>query len=227
MDALGSVIAQSKDDQSIQNFYGYSAYGESQTLGPDEGNAIQYTGREVDGTGLMYYRARYYDSVLKRFVTEDPIGLQGGANFYSYVGGNPIDGVDPFGLVTWPTDYKRVTDPYASRGGTHNGVDIQNPPDGRVYSTQDGVITSVTSGGPGGNQIVILNSDGSVSGYAHTKPDPAVRPGQPVSEGQTIGRSDGSGKVTGPHLHYTYRPCLKCQRQDPMTQLSKGGMCTP
>ena len=97
VDALGSVIAQAKDDQSIQNYYGYSAYGESQTLGPDEGNAIQYTGREVDGTGLMYYRARYYDAVLKRFVGEDPIRMLAGPNFYTYTAGSPTNATDPTG----------------------------------------------------------------------------------------------------------------------------------
>jgi RHS repeat-associated protein len=99
VDALGSVIAQAKDDHSIQNYYGYSAYGEAQTLGPDEGNAIQYTGREVDGTGLMYYRARYYDAVLKRFMSEDPIGLVGGPNFSAFVRGDPVSLTDPNGLM--------------------------------------------------------------------------------------------------------------------------------
>ena len=112
VDALGSVIAQAKDDQSIQNYYGYSAYGEAQTLGPDEGNAIQYTGREVDGTGLMYYRARYYDAVLKRFVSEDPIGMLVGANFYLYVDGNPIGYTDPHGLRR----YGPHNDPYPHCG---------------------------------------------------------------------------------------------------------------
>ena len=102
VDALGSVIAQAKDDQSIQNYYGYSAYGEAQTLGPDEGNAIQYTGRENDGTGLMYYRARYYDAVLKRFVSEDPIGLAGGGNFYQYARSSPINFNDPTGRIALP-----------------------------------------------------------------------------------------------------------------------------
>jgi len=41
-------------------------------VGPDDGNPLQYTGREVDGTGLYYYRARYYDPVLKRFISDDP-----------------------------------------------------------------------------------------------------------------------------------------------------------
>ena len=67
------------EDQQKSNWYAYSPYGESQSLGPDDGNPLQYTGRENDDTGLYYYRARYYDPVLKRFVSEDPIGLMGGA----------------------------------------------------------------------------------------------------------------------------------------------------
>lgn len=78
--------------------YAYSPYGETVTLGPDEGNPLQYTGRENDGTGLYYYRARYYDPVLKRFVSNDPIGTKGGINLYAYVGGDPIKHSDPFGL---------------------------------------------------------------------------------------------------------------------------------
>ncbi|MCA3162153.1 MAG: RHS repeat-associated core domain-containing protein, partial [Burkholderiales bacterium] len=46
--------------------------------------------------GLYYYRARYYDPVLKRFLSEDPIGLAGGSlSFYSYVNGNPVSYTDP------------------------------------------------------------------------------------------------------------------------------------
>ncbi len=98
-DALMSVIAQANDDQSIQNYYGYSPYGETVALGPDEGNPIQYPGRENHGTGLYYYRARYYDPVLKRFIAEDPIGIAGGLNLYLYVGNNPVSYTDPTGLV--------------------------------------------------------------------------------------------------------------------------------
>ena len=71
-DALGSVIAQASDTQAIDNYYAYTPYGETTALGPDGGNASQYTARENDGTGLYYYRARYYDPVLKRFIAEDP-----------------------------------------------------------------------------------------------------------------------------------------------------------
>jgi RHS repeat-associated protein len=97
-DALGSVIALAKEDQSIATRYAYSPYGQSQASGAQEGNASQYTARENDATGLYYYRARYYDAVLKRFVSEDPIGLAGGINVYGYVDGDPINLTDPLGL---------------------------------------------------------------------------------------------------------------------------------
>lgn len=97
-DALNTVIAQSKEDQTIQNFYAYSPYGEVSPLGSDEGNSIQYTARENDQTGLYYYRARYYDPVFKRFVSEDPIGQRGGINLYVYGHGDPIQLSDPTGL---------------------------------------------------------------------------------------------------------------------------------
>jgi RHS repeat-associated protein len=95
------VIAQLADDDNanIQNSYGYSPYGQSQTVGPDSANnPNQYTSRENDNTGLYYYRARYYDPVLKMFVSSDPIGLAGGMNTYLYANGSPLMYTDPLGL---------------------------------------------------------------------------------------------------------------------------------
>ena len=98
-DALGSVIAMGKDDQSIATTYGYSPYGETNQTGEASTNANQYTARENDNTGLYFYRARYYDPVLKRFIAEDPIGLEGGINLISYVNGDPASLTDPLGLT--------------------------------------------------------------------------------------------------------------------------------
>ncbi len=59
-----------------------------------------YTGREWDPeTGLYYYRARYYDPKVGRFISEDPIQFDGGGNFYSYVSNDPVNLIDPLGLL--------------------------------------------------------------------------------------------------------------------------------
>ncbi|MDZ4282434.1 MAG: RHS repeat-associated core domain-containing protein, partial [Hydrogenophaga sp.] len=104
-DALNSVIAQLNDEDAanVANSYAFSPYGESQTIGPDAtNNPIQYTSRENDGTGLYFYRARYYDPVFGgRFISEDPIRLRAGNNFFAYVGGNPLSYTDPEGLQAY------------------------------------------------------------------------------------------------------------------------------
>jgi RHS repeat-associated protein len=96
-DILNSVLAQTGADRSILNYYEYSPYGEAAALGPDDGNSIQFTARENDRTGLYYYRSRHYDPVLKRFISEDPIGMAGGVNVYAYVEGDPVNLIDPLG----------------------------------------------------------------------------------------------------------------------------------
>ncbi|MGD9630852.1 MAG: RHS repeat-associated core domain-containing protein [Pyrinomonadaceae bacterium] len=66
-----------------------------------------FTGRERDdATGLMYYRARFYDPKLGRFISEDPIGFGGGdINLYGYVWNNPVSFTDPMGLDGWGNDF--------------------------------------------------------------------------------------------------------------------------
>jgi uncharacterized protein RhaS with RHS repeats len=61
--------------------------------------------RAIEGEGppqaSKYYRARYYDPRLGRFISEDPVRFAGGVNFYRYVGDRPVSYRDPFGLITW------------------------------------------------------------------------------------------------------------------------------
>ena len=96
-DQLGSVIRQIDASGAAQSSNAYSPYGEATTTGDDQGNSTEYTARENDETGLYFYRARYFDPVLKRWISEDPIGSVGGINLYEYVGGNPLIYVDPEG----------------------------------------------------------------------------------------------------------------------------------
>lgn len=100
-DALGSTIALTDTTGAIVQQYVYEPYGQVVLSNPSSAltNPYQYTGRENDGTGLYYYRARYYDPLSKRFISEDPIGLAGGPNGYAYTGDNPLGSVDPSGLL--------------------------------------------------------------------------------------------------------------------------------
>jgi RHS repeat-associated protein len=62
-------------------------------------------------TDLHYYRARYYDPIVGRFLSEDPIRFSGGIDFYFYTRNNPVTFNDPFG---WgPSDH-------GTCGGTTN-----------------------------------------------------------------------------------------------------------
>ena len=61
-------------------------------------NPYGYTGREVDADDLYYYRARYYDPTIQRFLSEDPIGFDSGDfNWYRYVWDSPVNLKDPNG----------------------------------------------------------------------------------------------------------------------------------
>jgi RHS repeat-associated protein len=93
--------------------YEYDAYGNIVAmLDPGFVQPYAFTGREWDPeTGLYYYRARYYDPKIGRFMSEDPIRFLGGVNFYAYVENNPINRTDPFGLQGccggWAACYSR------------------------------------------------------------------------------------------------------------------------
>ncbi|WP_418116948.1 RHS repeat-associated core domain-containing protein [Variovorax sp. 350MFTsu5.1] len=84
----------------------YKAWGEAREVISEAGrragivNPIRFQGQYFDAeTGLHYNRYRYYDPASGRYVSPDPLGLAGGLNLYAYVGGNPVRGIDPLGLV--------------------------------------------------------------------------------------------------------------------------------
>jgi RHS repeat-associated protein len=96
-DGLGSVLKTTNSVGAVTLARQYDAWGSLQAGATANGHA--FTGREWDpDTGLYYYRARYYDSQVARFVNEDPIGFGGGENFYAYVSDGPVNRIDPIGL---------------------------------------------------------------------------------------------------------------------------------
>jgi RHS repeat-associated protein len=96
-DALGSV-ARVIDGGGVKASYSYDAFGRIVAQSGARQGPFGFHGREFDQeSGLYYFRARYYDPQVGRFITEDPIKFAGGVNFYSFVDGNPINVIDPYG----------------------------------------------------------------------------------------------------------------------------------
>jgi RHS repeat-associated protein len=100
-DGLGSIVKTTSSAGAVTSTRRYDGFGNFE-LGAANGYA--FTGREWDTeTGMAYYRARYYDPKVGRFISEDPIGLEGGdINLYAYVLNTPTTFTDPLGLrIGW------------------------------------------------------------------------------------------------------------------------------
>lgn len=98
-DGLGSVmVVTDSGGAPVGSSFGYDSFGNLVKGSLDE--TYSYTGREWDkDAGLYYYRARFYDPLIGKFISKDPIGFAGGDyNLYSYVQQNPVNWSDPMGL---------------------------------------------------------------------------------------------------------------------------------
>jgi RHS repeat-associated protein len=187
-DALGSILALTNSSGNTTVQYGYDPFGNTTSSGGTSTNVFQYTGRENDGNGLYFYRARYYNPVFGRFISEDPIGFGGGINVYAYVGNSPTNLIDAFGL--------RPGDRYPTlRCAGWNAVrDINQTsrqrsaawPNGREY---------------GG--WAYQNPDGT---YSYTAPAPGEATG--MSSGDYNPNPVGTTKAADYHTHGAYMPSM-------------------
>jgi RHS repeat-associated protein len=122
-DALGSTLALTNSSGSTLAQYAYEPFGNTFVTSGTSANPYEYTGRENDGTGVYFYRARYYNPQFQRFVSQDPIGFGGGLNVYRYAADSPISFIDPFGLNVTVTVYPGLSgNPFGHAGISVNGA---------------------------------------------------------------------------------------------------------
>jgi len=147
-----------------------------------------------------YYRARYYDALPGRFISEDPINFLGGFNFYRYVSNNPLRSKDPKGLG--PSCACKVAAGALAGGSVGSGV-------GSVLGGFVGGVLGALGGGgggtlaePGGGTIV----GGIVGGVAGASAGSRIGSGVGGAIGALIGGIAG-------HLSCSTGRQSKCVRQ--------------
>ncbi len=115
-DYRGSTVAITNINGTITDTFKYNTYGKLIERTGDSFIIFGYNGRDgviTDNNGLIYMRARYYSPDMRRFVNADilhgEISDSTSLNRYSYVNGNPVSYVDPFGLAKWWETALKVT----------------------------------------------------------------------------------------------------------------------
>ena len=99
-DGIGSTSTLSNSAGALANTYSYDSFGNLTASTGTIINPLRYTDREFDSeTGIYYHRARFYDPVSSRFLSEDPVRFDQGGDFYVYVSNNPVLFIDPTGLA--------------------------------------------------------------------------------------------------------------------------------
>ncbi|MDQ7997130.1 MAG: RHS repeat-associated core domain-containing protein [Luteibacter sp.] len=141
IDALKSTIGLTDDSGSLRQSFSYGQFGETDAA--TNHSEFLFAGREMDLLGMYDYRARYYSPDLHRFLNEDPMGIAGGdANFYAYVGNDPINFTDPFGYMRLPSNPGDLPDDWL-RDSTHRD------PNGERYRDPSGNSLDFHRGRPG------------------------------------------------------------------------------
>jgi RHS repeat-associated protein len=105
-DALGNLTAITNASGTMEERYGYEAYGTPRFMNASFGsisssaydwNVLYASYKWDEETGYYQVRNRYLHPGLGRWLTRDPIGYDGGVNLYAYVGNRPVNEVDPSG----------------------------------------------------------------------------------------------------------------------------------
>ena len=124
-------------------------------------NPLRFQGQYYDEeTGLHYNLNRYYDPFVGRYLTQDPIKLAGGWNFYQYVCGNPVKWSDPLGLIKGLSDGVIISTPNQNYRAIAMGVESLSPAQATVLAELPsyGSSTIVKKSLFGQNDLVALSA---------------------------------------------------------------------
>jgi len=102
-DQIGTTRKLTNGSETITDSYAFDAFGNLQASSGSTVNPYKYVGAlgyySDTSSGLLHVGARYYAPDVGRFISADPIGYAGGMNQYGYAGNNPVDRIDPSGLI--------------------------------------------------------------------------------------------------------------------------------
>ena len=108
---LGAPIAVTDQNQTLIWQARYAPFGQAEVDEDPDGNGIAFTlnlrlpGQYFDEeSGLHYNHHRYYDPIAGRYISSDPLGLAAGPNTYAYVENDPVNHIDPTGLLLFAFD---------------------------------------------------------------------------------------------------------------------------
>lgn len=131
-----------------------------------------------------------------------------------------------------PISGGHITTPFGKKGnmwasGYHTGDDYAAPTGTAIHAALPGKVMSTQWGGAYGNLTKVAVAPGIETWYAHQSSF-GVKPGQNVTEGQTIGKVGATGNTTGPHLHFEVRQNGKPVNPSMLGQMagSAGGLFT-
>lgn len=194
-DGLGSVTALTDSTGNVKHEYKYGVFGKIvNEAGDTIENQFTYTSRELDKeTGNYFYRARYYNAGMGRFLSEDPLGIVGDVNIYRYVRNRPIVLRDPFGLK--PGDsYSNQDDAGkdAIRDVDQKSVDQSKETGGYVYRNPDGSYsyTAPTTGSSDGITLPPPPPTTTADYHTHGSDDPGYN-------NNDFSQTDKDGNING------------------------------
>ena len=134
-DGNGNITYLVDSSQALAASYRYDPFGNTLSTSGTQAsaNVYRFSSKEINtDTGMYYYGYRFYDPTLQRWLNRDPVAEAGGGNLYGYVGNEPSDYFDPFGLNRYLYFFGHMwigVDIYDSNGNVIGQMDLSFAPE--------------------------------------------------------------------------------------------------